>query len=256
MTANQFTVEDDRYRDEPPVRSTNWLKGCLLGCLAVVVVLLIVGTVAAIYIARNWKGWVASSMSMGIKQGIDATDLPAEEKAQIKVEVDRGVELFRDGRMSGEQAAMLVQKAMNSPLMTAIVTTAVEKKYLDRSGLNDEEKAAARVTLPRFVRGMIDEKIPQQAQDAAFRHVGEKQPNEQWKFREKLSDEDLRAFLTEAKKAADEAEIPEQPQAVDPSEEVKRIIDEAMAGPPADAAPPLEIPSLPETPPEPEATDL
>jgi hypothetical protein len=253
MADQQFTVEDDRYNEAPPERKSNWLKGCLLGCLGVVIVLLILGTVATIFIARNWRGWFASSMSAGIKQGIDESDLPAEEKAQIKVEVDRGVELFRDGRMSGQQAALLVEKVMNSPLMTAIVTTAAEKNYLEPSGLSAEEKAEARVTLPRFVRGMIDNKIDQQARDAAFQHVGERQPNNQWQFRENISDADLRAFLAEAKRAADEAQVPEQPEAVDPSDEVKRIIDEAMMGMPVEPAPPLEIPPPAEEPPAPEA---
>jgi hypothetical protein len=139
MADQQFTVEDDRYQQAPPVRSNNWLRGCLLGCLGVVVVLLILGVVATIFIARNWRGWFANSISIGIKQGIDASDLPVEEKEQIKVEVDRGVEMFRDGRMSGEQAAMLVEKVMNSPLMSAIVITAAEKNYLEPSGLSVEE---------------------------------------------------------------------------------------------------------------------
>jgi hypothetical protein len=249
MAEQQFTVEDDRYSESPPVRNTNWLKGCLLGCLGVVIVLLILGTAATVFIARNWRGWFANNVSSGIKQGIDASDLPVEEKAQIKVEVDRGAELFREGRMSGEQAALLVEKVMNSPLMTAIVTTAAEKNYLDKSGLSEEEKAEARVTLPRFVRGMIDNKISLEARDAAFQHVGERQPNNQWQFRPKISDEDLRAFLAEAKKAADEAQIPDQPEAVDPSDEVKRIIDEAMMGVPVEPAPPLEVPPPAEVPP-------
>jgi hypothetical protein len=216
----------------------------------VVVVLLILGVVATIFIARNWRGWFANSISIGIKQGIDASDLPVGEKEEIKVEVDRAVTLFRDGQMSGEQAAMLVEKIMNSPLMTAIVTTAAEKNYLDRSGLSEEEKAEARVTLPRFVRGMIDNKINRQAQEAALKHVAVKQPNNQWQFHEKVSDEQLRAFLAEAKKAADEAEISEQPQAVDPSDEIKRIIDETMAGPVVmEPAPPVEVPQPVEEPP-------
>jgi hypothetical protein len=253
MANQQFTVDDDRYGQETPARSNTWLKGCLLGCLALVVVLLVVGVVATIFIARNIKGWFASGMSIAVKQEIDASDLPVEEKAEVKVEVDRAADLYRDGRMSQQQATLLLEKLMSSPLMTAIVTTAAEKKYLDRSGLSEEEKAEARVTLPRFVRGMIDEKIDRQARDDAFQHVGQRQPNNQWRFRENITDDDLRAFLAAAKKAADEADIPEQPQAVDPSDEVKRIIDEAMAAPDVEPAPPLEIPPAAEDPPAPEA---
>jgi hypothetical protein len=258
MATQQFTVEDDRYRDAPPVHSTNWLKGCLLGCLGVVVVLLVLGTVAAIWISRNWKSWAASSMSVAVKQGIDQTDLPAEEKAQINDEINRAADMFADGRLSGEQAARLIQKAMNSPLMTVFVASAAEKKYIDGSGLSEEEKAEAKITLQRFLRGSFDEDIDRSSIDAALRHVSDKQPNGQPQFRDKVSDAELREFLAEAKKAADEANVPEQPQAVDPSDEVKRIIDEAMtepvgAPPMFEPAPPMEIPPAIEVQPEAEA---
>ncbi|MCI0333365.1 MAG: hypothetical protein L0228_09100 [Planctomycetes bacterium] len=242
MATTQYRAQDEFDQQEPPAKRRNWMTGCLLGCLAVIVVLLVLGTVATIWISRNWRDWVSTAASQGVKQAIDESDLPAEEKDQIKVQVDRVAVAFREGRLSNEQAARLMEKLTQSPLITAFVASAAEKKYLDGSGLSDEEKAEAKVTLQRFLRGAIDEKIDRRSIDAALGHVADKQPDGNWRFRNKVSDEELRAFLAEAKKAADDAQIPDQPAEFDPSDEVKRIIDESMsepaAAPPAsDAAP-------------------
>jgi hypothetical protein len=56
--------------------------------------------------------------------------------------------------------------------------------------------------------------------------------------------------VAEAKKAADDAQIPAEPPEFDPSDEVKRIIDEVMAmpagaPPEAEPAPPLDEPPPP-----------
>ena len=61
-----------------------------------------------------------------------------------------------------------------------------------------------------------------------FGLIADRQPNGGWKLRETLTDEQLRAFLKAAKEQADAAAIPEQPESFDPSDEVKRIIDEAL----------------------------
>ncbi len=233
MATTQYRAHDEFDQTEPPVRQRNWMTGCMLGCLAVIVLLLVLGTVATVWISRNWRTWFSAGASQAVGQAIDASELPVEEKDQIKVEADRFFAAFREGRVSTEQFGELVQKFMESPLMTTLVASAAEKKYLDNSGLSDEEKADARVTLQRFLRGAIDEKIDRQSIDVALGHVADKQPDGNWRFRDKVSDEELRAFLAEAKKAADDAQIPEQPEEFDPSDEVKRIIDESMSEPAA-----------------------
>jgi hypothetical protein len=62
-------------------------------------------------------------------------------------------------------------------------------------------------------------------------HVADRDARDQWKLRPKLTDEELRAFLAEAKKQADDAGIPDQPADIDPSGEIKKIVDEALAAP-------------------------
>jgi hypothetical protein len=232
MAATEFRVEDERFNpSEPPERRRSWLAGCMIGCLVVLGAVLVLGALAAWWLSRNWRGLSANVATKVVEEGIKSSELPAEEQAEIMVEVNRVADAFREGRLSKEQITAIMQKLDESPLVTMAIASAAEKQYLAKSGLSDEERAEARVTLRRFLRGSIDGKINEQSVDAALSHVATKTPEGQWEIREKVSDEELRAFLAEAKRAADEAEIPEQPEEFDPSDEVKRIIDEAMREP-------------------------
>jgi hypothetical protein len=245
MATTDYEVRNEFGQAEPPAERRNWWATCLIGCLAMVGVALVVGTLAAVWVMRNWRDWTSNAASQVVKQGIEASDLPAEEKQQINAEVDRVVVAFREGRLSNEQAAELMEKFVDSPLMTTVMAAAAEKNYIDKSGLNEEERAEARVTLHRFLRGSIDGDIPQASREAALSHVAEKKPDGNTNFREKVSDDELRAFLAEAKKAADEANVPEQPAKFDPSDEVKRIIDETLRGPVAAPQMPAAAPEQP-----------
>jgi hypothetical protein len=238
-TAHQFRVEDDRDLNAPEKRRS-WLSGCLIGCLVVMVVMLLLGVIAAIWVTRNWKNWAANSISVVVKQSIENTDLPPEEKAQVVAEIDRGAKAFADGEISGEQAARLMEQLVQSPLITAIVASAAEKKYVDPSGLSEEEKTAANITLQRFARGVIDQKISEQTYETVLSNIATKQ-GDQWQLKDTVTDEELRKFLEAAKTAADDADVVEQPPQVDPSDEIKRLIDEALNDqirPPAMEAPP------------------
>ena len=117
---------------------------------------------------------------------------------------------------------------MESPLMPSFVVMAVERKYFDRSKLSDEEKAEGRQALKRFARGVFDSKIKDKGIDSVMAHVADRGPNGQWELRQAVSDEELRAALSEAKAQADAANIPPAPENIDPSDEVKRIVDEAL----------------------------
>jgi hypothetical protein len=192
-----------------------------------------------------------------VEQGIDASQLPAEEKAEIKVQVQRVADAFRNREMSGEQLGLIMQKIAKSPLLPSLMVAAIDTAYIQKSGLNDEEKTAANETLQRFLRGMMEDKINQQGIDAAMTHVAVRQPNGDWRPREKVSDAELRAFLEAAKVEADKAGIAPPPADFDPSEEFKRIIDEAMNEPAQLELPQIDLPEVEvdqtETPPLPEA---
>jgi len=239
---SRFEVDDPRFRpgetgaeiqlDEPeaPVQRRSWVAGCLMGCLMVFVILLVIAGIGLFWLFQNWREVASSAGSAVLKQSIEATELPEQEKAEIGVQVDRLAAAFREGRINEHQLGAIVERVVESPLMTTIAVSAIERKYVTGSGLTDQEKAEGRQTLRRFLRGAIDDNIDEQAMDAAMQHVADRDDEGNWRLRERVSDEDLREFFKAAKQAADEAQVEAEPEDVDPSDEFKRIIDEAMQG--------------------------
>ncbi len=225
-TEHRFEIIPDEGEATPRQRS-KWAS-CLIGCLVVLGVMLVLMIIVAVWVARNWRGWAADFGSQAVNQAIDASDLPPQEKGEVKVQVERMAKALREGQISGEQAGTILQKVFESPLMPALVVAAIDKHYIERSGLSDDEKAQGRVALSRFTRGTIDHKIDKQGLDSVMVHVADRQPDGNWQLRQQVSDADLRAALTEAKVQADAAGIAEEPEEFDPSDEFKRIIDEAL----------------------------
>ncbi len=218
---------DPDRRDETAGGRSKWAT-CLMGCLIALGIMIILAVFAGVWVSWKWRGWFADFGSQAINQGIDSSDLPAQEKTEVKAQVERVATALRDGQLSGEQARTIVEKLMHSPLMPTLVVAAVDKRYFAKSGLSDDEKAQGRQVLKRFARGMIDKKIDQTGIDAVMAHIADRQPDGSWHPRQQVSDQELRAALSEAKSLADAAGIPAEPQNIDPSDEVKRIIDEAL----------------------------
>lgn len=226
----------------PVERRSGW-KSCLTGCLIVCVILAVIAILIGVWIGRNARGWTANLLEEGVRQGVATSQLPAQEQQEIMVQVERVSTAIRDGSMSLDQMKLLAKKFAESPLMTLVVATAIEQGYIAKSGLTAEEKAAGGVTLNRFIRGALDDKIKEPGIDAAMAHVADRDAGGEWQLRQKLTDDELKAFLAEAKKQADEAGIPEQPAAIDPSEEVKRIVDEALNVPAPPESEPVVAPA-------------
>lgn len=229
---------DPQYSEsyEPKPKRSAWAT-CLIGCLVILVVLLVLGIVLIYWVSRQWRGWAADTGSQVVKEMIAQSELPEQEKVDINIQIDRLATAFRENRISMEQGGQLIQNLVKSPLMTSFMVSAIEKGYFAKSGLSEEEKAAGKITLQRFARGMIDESINGQAIDNAMMHVATKDSNGSWKVRQQLTDAELRAFLDAAKAEADKAGVPAEPEQVDPSDEFKRIIDAALAQPGAAVEP-------------------
>jgi hypothetical protein len=249
---SRFNVDDPRFdsnaereeRDpavpvERPRRSC--FASCFFGCLITFVVLVVLGGLALYWMWPHLKEFASNVGSATLKKAIEATELPEQEKDEIGDQIDRVAAAFRQGQITGEQMAQIVQQVVESPLMTTLAVSAIEKKYITGSGLTDAEKAEAHHTLRRFLRAAIDQKIDEEGMNDAMKHVATKNKDGNWELKDRVTDEELRAFLTEAKKLADDAGVPAEPVDVDPSDEFKRIIDEAMnVAPPVPAEMPPE----------------
>jgi hypothetical protein len=231
--STRFSADPADFEDPAPPRRS-WLATCLGSCLGVVIVLGILIGVIAYIAAKNWRGWVADFGAEKIKRGIEASELPQQEKGEIGVQVDRVATAIREGRISRAEIERLGRLLIESPLATSLAVVAVEGKYFDQSGLSDEEKTAGRLAMRRFARGVIDQNIPEDKRDETIAILAHRQQDGSWQPRDSATDEELRKFLASAKAAADAAGIEPEPEVVDPSDELKRIVDEALAEEPAD----------------------
>ncbi|MEM9351536.1 MAG: hypothetical protein AAGA92_00840 [Planctomycetota bacterium] len=232
MPADRFEIEPEQQGTE----EKSALSGCLLGCLVVTGLAILFLVAAAWWVSRNWRDLMSDYVSAAVKETLAESGLPEEEQAEVLVQVERLADAFRAGELDGPQLFSIFEELVESPLFSSMLVTAVERGYLDDSGLTDEEKSAGRVTLRRFIRGMVDEEIDEAGFDQVMVHIADKRPDGSWEMRPQATDEQLRELLKTAKQLADEAEVAAEPEEVDPSDELKRIIDAALLGEPAPGA--------------------
>lgn len=227
-----------------PTEQKSGAAGCLKGCLIVFFVLLILGALGVWWVVRNARDWASSGVSMVLTEMIEQSELPADEQAELKEEAKRLTDAIADGRISVEQGMEMMMELEASPLLPLIVIKSVEMQYLKPSGLSEEEKTEGMANLERYAHGLASKQIPQESTDKVLQHIGTKDEEGNYEFKEKVTDEELRAFLAAAKDEADQAEVPEEVPPIDPSEELKKIVDKVL-GPSDEAAPepPMDEPA-------------
>ncbi len=97
-SANPYDQASNQY-GEPPRGRSKWYP-CLIGCLGVLAIMIVLGVIAGIWVARNWRGLFATVGSQAINQGVDSSDLPPQEKVEIKAQVERVAKAFGAGQIS------------------------------------------------------------------------------------------------------------------------------------------------------------
>ena len=209
---------------EPKKKSGCTCVGCLLGCFGLVVVLTILGGVGAWWGVKKIPDWTRNV----IDKAVQGSDLTPEDKQVVMTQVDRLVVGYKQGKVDLQKLAQFGEKLAKSPLMDLMIAYAAKVKYIEPSDLSDEEKAEAEKVLQRLARGVVEEKIPDDELDVALNHISSEVGNGGRQFRENVSDAELRAFIKECKKLADDAEIPEGEYHVDIGGELKKLVDEIL----------------------------
>ena len=224
-------MANDLFEVEPAPRERRGWGGCLGGCLVGFVISMLLMVLAGWWVASNWKNWLVAGGTQALEAAIEASELPAEEKAELNAELKRLRDGFNEGEISDMQMVQVAETLVQSPLMRIIIVSAVEKHYVVNSGLDDEEKAKAKISLQRFASGIMSREIGQSDLDEVLEHIADRDAGGNLVIRESVTDEELRAFLAAVKEKADDAEIPEEIEPVDPSDELKKIIDNALTNP-------------------------
>lgn len=205
-------------------------KKVALGCGIVMLILFIVIGLGAWWIYANIRSLGADFATTLLKNSMKELKLPADQEERIFKRLDQVSQKFKDQEITLEQVAHIVEVIGESPLIPAGSALVVDRAYLDKSGFDDVEKEEARLAIRRFVRGTIDNSIPEERSNAVLDTISSTDPDtEEREFHETLTDEQLRIFITEARKAADEAEIPGDIPEINFADEFDKAIDKALA---------------------------
>ena len=214
------------WSNEPPQPTKRTGCGwgsCLVGCLVIGVL----GAISCGGLTYYFMKRIPNDLRNGAVKAVRESDLAEEDKKVVIEQLDRVHADFTTGKIGFRDVGKLVETLTNSPLMPVMLAKAAKKKYVDPSGLSDEEKQDADMTFQRVTRGIVEKKIPQSELETALNMISDGAGNQR-RLKDSLSDDEVRAFLTECKRVVDEAEIPEEPFEIDIGAEFKRAVDEAM----------------------------
>ncbi len=225
-----FLERRDEFDDRRPPQKEG-LSGCAIaaiGCGVVLVILLIFGGLGIWWVANNARTFGAEIAAEVLKASLQELDLPADQQTRIDARIDDIAQQFKDEKLSGEDVGRIFQRIAKGPLMPAGLALFVKRVYIRDSGLSDDEKAAAEVAIHRFARGVIDESIPEAEREAVLDTISSMDAQGQREFKQKLTDDEVKAFVDAAKQAADDAGVAEEVPEINFADEFDKAIDEAL----------------------------
>jgi hypothetical protein len=221
-------MDNDFPPPQEPKASGSFLKNCLIGCFVMFLIMLVVGGGAIWWVTKNANRLMADFGTKAIDSIVDSSQLPVEDKAAIKAEVGRVATALREDRIGQQDLLRGLQELTESPAVTLIVVAGVRETYLKKSGLDPAEKEAGERAIQRVARGVINKDISQEQVQELLKLIGTADASGNVQLKQQLTDEELRTFLAEAKRVADEANVPDEEFEVNVVEEVRKVVDRIL----------------------------
>jgi len=217
--------------NEKPVEKKP-MSGCAIvgiGCGVSLLLLIIIGAAGAWWLKNNIRQVGTDFAVSAMKDGLKELDVPEDQRARMHARIDEVGEKFKSGELDLDQVGKIGKAIAESPIMSAGMGLFFKRAYLQNSGLSDEEKEAAEVSVQRFARGVIDKDIPQEVSESCLDEISVKDADGKREFKEKVTDDELRSFLTAITKAADDAGVPADVPEINIADEFDKAIDQALA---------------------------
>lgn len=215
----------------PPPRQGSGGK-CLIGCGIIAIILIAFCAGLGWYLYNNAQRIAitaaAELLRTPLVESIEDSDLRDEDKKAIVQQIDRVVEEAKAGRIDGTKFEKIIKNLGETPLVQVGFAYYFEANYVKPSGLSEEKKDQAKLTLERVARGVFEKKIDPDELQSAVNTISEPGPNGKQKLKKHITDEELNEFLSDLKQVADQAEIPEEPFKVDIGAEIKKAVDDAL----------------------------
>jgi hypothetical protein len=212
-----------------PRQGRSWVPTCLIGCLVVLVVSVLICGGVAWFLAPKIRGMSADVARKAFVEGIEASEMPAEDKQAVIAQVDRVVDAFKAGEIGVEEVGRIFEELAESPLFGLFLVFAADRQYIEPSGLTDEEKEEGRLTLQRVARGVFDKRIDSDDFERVLDTITVKKSGNNRQLKEKVTDSELRDFLADCTQLADKAEVPAEPYELDIGQEFERAVDRALS---------------------------
>jgi hypothetical protein len=207
------------------------MSGCgkiALGCGVIVLLLAIGAGIVGLWVVNNARELGADLAGTLMKEGLKEFQLPDDQRKRIFDRIDEVSTRFKDGEITIEEVRVIFENIAESPLMPAGMALVVNRVYLRDSGLDEDERAAARVAIQRFTHGTINESIPEAEVNKVLDTIRTKDRPGNRQFRHPLTDDELRKFVEAAAQAADDASVPAEVPEVNFADEFDKVIDEAL----------------------------
>lgn len=227
-------VSPDGDLDQP---KKTWFSGCLLGCLIVGAISVVVCAIGG-YFAYTQGPQITITAGRGfIESVLQESSLPPDEQEAIVQQYDRLGDGYLNGQVNLEDIALVFNDLVESPAFTLLFVEVIDAVYVERSGLDAEEKEVARETLQRIFNGVMNDQLDNSELDelleAIRKNPNSQDPTQKQQIKDKLTDEELRAFIQKAKELCDAKEIPAEESGTRISDKLKAIIDDRLSGDPS-----------------------
>jgi hypothetical protein len=210
------------------IRRGSVAKGCLIAAAVVLVIVIAIGA----WVAFSWKGWVAAGIKTAAVQAIGDSQLPQDQKDRLNTRISGLADDFGNGKLTFTQLGEVMQQVATSPLLPLAMVYSAETAHVQSSALSDEEKTAAKRSIARFARGLVDGSISPTAVDDVLTHVATRKPNNnQFELKPTVTIDEVKAFVATAKSKADEAKVPDEDYQINFADEVDKVIDAGLKQP-------------------------
>jgi hypothetical protein len=241
----QTQFDPDAYARQTRSSGRNWLLGLLLIVLGFFTLGGILCVAGVWYVASNFDRWLVGLGREAIVAVIDESEIPAEEKSEVITQVDRVVTAYKERKIGLADLENAMTRLEEAPALKVLSLYGLDELYFTSADLTDAEIAAGRRAYQRVLRGVYEGKLNEDDVYAAFpddadfgeganefnapaageqvRLVADRPNKEQ-------EGDDLREALVKLKVLADNARIPDEPFQLDIGDEVKKLVDELLAG--------------------------
>lgn len=131
----------DQFAQQQPAKAGGgtW-KACLIGCFAVFLVILVVCGGLGYYLYSNAKNIAIDFAQNVAVEVVRESDLSDEDKDAVIAQIDRVADEYKAGNIDTEQVVKIMEKLVESPLLSLGIIYFIEQQYVNPSELSEEEK--------------------------------------------------------------------------------------------------------------------